>query len=615
VDLSLFDRAFPFNFQLSADGSVAHVGPSLGKLLGSDVVGRSMVDLLDVDSLSGFVLDNMATDWCGVPVSLRLLRPSVRMAGSFLDLGLNRGVLFAGSLGPEEVVRLAELELDESDFAPHDLCLEHARIIAATKRKVEETEQALADLQEARMVKDALHHKAHTDTLTQVANRSAFVEALEEAVEAPSDPSTQLAVMIVDIDRFKSINDLYGHLAGDETLRVVANHLSEAVGDQGLVARLGGDEFGILIPALPVTEDLTHTIDRIVSIRGRSFRVDTANIEVNITLGVVIQRTENTGNDLLRHADIAMYEARRTHQQAVNIFNPAARRNLDIRRAIRRELPDALDSNQVDLVYQPEVDLNTGLATRLEAFVRWDHPEFGPLDTGVFIDEVERCQMSRLLHRYVLRRATTDALQHFKTDLGPMGVSVNLSPLSITSSLAADVDQVLGLTGFPPEMLVLEVAEVGGNHDMQRIANVLNDLVAIGVTIAIDDFGTGHSSLKNLSQLPIGALKMDGSFTSATSSSRKALELIRATLRICQMLELPVVAEGVETAEHAHLFRAMGFEYGQGFYFTRPCPVEEMTSLLGRPLPLRQRRAGDGRTIGTRVNPATEYVGSVHHDA
>ena len=442
-------------------------------------------------------------------------------------------------------------------------------------------------------MKEALHHKAHTDTLTGVANRSAFVEALEVAVQAPHDPETQLAVMIVDIDRFKSINDLYGHLAGDEALRVVAAHLTDAVGDRGLVARLGGDEFGILIPALPLDEDLSHTINRIVSIRGRAFRVDTANVEINITLGVVIQRTEQTGNDLLRHADIAMYEARRTHRQPVNIFNPTARRNLDIRRSIRKELPEALESNQVDLVYQPEVDLETGLATRLEAFVRWNHPEFGIIDATMLIDEVERSQLTQILHRYVLRRATTDALQQFQTDLGPMGVSVNLSPLSITSTLAADVDQVLGLTGFPAEMLTLEVAEVGGNHDMQRIANVLNDLVAIGVTIAIDDFGTGHSSLKNLSQLPIGALKMDGSFTSSTSSSRKALELVRATLQICQMLELPVVAEGVETAEHAHLFKAMGFEYGQGYFFCRPCPVNEMAALLGRPLPLPQRRSSD----------------------
>ena len=164
---------------------------------------------------------------------------------------------------------------------------------------------------------------------------------------------------------------------------------------------------------------------------------------------------------------------------------------------------------------------------------------------------------------------------------------------------------------------------------MQRIASVLNDLVDIGVTIAIDDFGTGHSSLKNLSQLPIGALKMDGSFTSSTSSSRKALELVRATLQICEMLELPVVAEGVETAEHAHLFRAMGFEYGQGFYFGFPSPVEEMADLLGRPLPARRRRSTDSEE-GFRPLPAddedtghserqapipSDYVGSVNQEA
>jgi len=166
------------------------------------------------------------------------------------------------------------------------------------------------------------------------------------------------------------------------------------------------------------------------------------------------------------------------------------------------------------------------------------------------------------------------------------------------------------------------VAEVGGNHDMQRIANVLNDLVAIGVTVAIDDFGTGHSSLKNLSQLPIGALKMDGSFTSSTSSSRKALELVRATLRICEMLELPVVAEGVETAEHAHLFRAMGFEYGQGFYFGHPCGVEETVALLGHPLPVRRRRStdgggghGDGDHGEHRTTLPSEFVGSINHEA
>ncbi|MDH3301317.1 MAG: EAL domain-containing protein [Acidimicrobiia bacterium] len=598
MDPQIYDQAFPYGFVVDADHKVISAGPALVKLAGHHLVGLTVEALFDVKLLSGFDPGAPVGHWCGVPVSLNLIDPPVRLVGSFLRL--DSGVSFAGSLGVEELLRLDDLGLTEDDFAPHDLTLEHGRTLDASRRRSMRTREVMAELEESRVLKEILHQKAHTDQLTGVGNRSAFVEALDQAVAADKGTSngrpgsgSNLVVMIVDIDRFKSINDLHGHLAGDETLRLVADHLAESVGDSGLVARLGGDEFGILLPALPDDEDLRRTIDRIVSIRGRHFVVDGATIPIRITLGVVIRRGEVSGNELLRHADIAMYEARRTHQQPVCIFNPAARRNLEIRRAIRRDLLDALAQQKVRIVYQPEVDLATGLATKLEAFVRWDHPGFGIIQTEMFIDEVERCQMIQRLTRYVLRQATRDALQHFQTDVGPMALSINLSRLSIVDTLPAEIDQVLGLSGFPAELLTLEITEVGNDQDLQRVAPVLSDVAGIGVTIALDDFGTGHSSLKNLSQLPIGAVKMDGTFTGSTSSSRKALELVRATLHICEMLELPVVAEGVETAEHAQLFRAMGFQFGQGYYFGRPMPVERMSAFIGQPLPRSRRRSTD----------------------
>ncbi len=592
MDSDLYDQAFPFGFAVDGDGVIIGSGPALIRLLGRSIAGEPFTSVIDGDQVSGFDPEEPLDQWCGVTVSMMLRQPSVRLTGSFINVG-RKGVAFAGSLGIDEIGRLAELGLSESDFAPHDLSPAHARILATSRQRSIQAREVRAELEESRLLEEALHHKAHTDQLTGVANRSAFVEALGEAVDAQPGGNCRLVVMIVDIDRFKSINDIHGHLAGDETLRIVAQHLTQAVGDHGLVARLGGDEFGILLPALAVDADLRGTIDEIVAIRGHQLTVDGTTISVQITVGVVIRRGEKSGNDLLRHADIAMYEARRTHQQPVCIFNPAARRNLEIRRAIRHDLPEALAADAVQLVYQPEVDLSTGLPTRLEALVRWNHPDFGAVDTLMFIDEVERCQMIQQLTRYVLRRATLDALQHFQTDIGPMAVSINLSRLAIVDTLPADVDQILGLNGFPAELLTLEVTEVGNNDDLQRISAVLHDLTTIGVTIALDDFGSGHSSLKNLSQLPIGALKMDGSFAGSTSSSRKALELVRATLHICRMLELPVVAEGVETAEHAQLFSALGFKFGQGYYFSHPQTVEQMATLLGQPLPLALRRSSD----------------------
>ncbi len=609
MDPDIYDQAFPFGFVVHADQTIGHAGPALTKLAGPDLVGRPLRAVIDGDRISGFEPEAPMDHWCGVPVSMNIGDPPVRLAGSFLRL-VTGGVAFAGSLGVEELLRLDDLGLTRGDFAAHDLTVEHGRILDTSRRRSMQTREVLAELEESRVLKEILHQKAHTDQLTGVGNRSAFVEALSRAV-AIDRPTSQrnagggssLVVMIVDIDRFKSINDLHGHLAGDETLRIVARHLSDAVGDNGMVARLGGDEFGILLPALRDDEDLRRTIDEIVSIRGRHFVVDGATIPIHITLGVVISRGEVSGNELLRHADIAMYEARRTHQQPVCIFNPAARRNLEIRRAIRRDLLDALADHKVRIVYQPEVDLVTGLATKLEAFVRWDHPGFGMIDAQLLIDEVERCQMIQQLTRYVLRQATRDALQHFQTDVGPMALSINLSRLSIVDTLPAEIDQVLGLSGFPPELLTLEITEVGDDQDLQRIGPVLADLAGIGVTIALDDFGTGHSSLKNLSQLPIGAVKMDGEFTGSTSSSRKALELVRATLHICRMLDLPVVAEGVETAEHAQLFQSMGFQFGQGYYFSRPMPVERMAGFIREPLPRSRRRSTDG--VGVDGTTAT----------
>ncbi len=594
MDDNFYDQAFPFGFVVAADKTLTHIGPALGRMVDRHLIGRPLTAVVDPGSTSGFDPGQSVDRWCDGPVELSLRDPSVVMAGSFLHLD-DGGVAFAGSLDVEELSRLADLGLTETDFAPHDLTPHHRRILDSNHRRSMQNREVMAELEESRVLKQILHHKAHTDQLTGVGNRSAFVEALTKAVRSgnESNRDANLVVMIVDIDHFKSINDLHGHLAGDETLRVVAGHLSEAVGDQGLVARLGGDEFGVLLPVVSDDERLRRTIDDIVSIRGRHIEVDGAIIPVEITVGVVIRRDEATGNELLRHADIAMYEARRTHHQPICIFNPSARRNLEIRRAIRRDLPAALADHTVRIVYQPEVDLATGLPTKLEAFVRWDHPGFGMLDTRLFINEVERCQMIQELTRYVLRQATRDTLAHFQTDLGPMALSVNLSRLSIVDSLPADVDQVLGMTGFPPELLTLEITEFGRDEDLQRVVPILSDLVGIGVTIALDDFGTGQASLKNLSQLPIGVVKMDGAFTGTSSSSRKTLELVRATLHICRMLDLPVVAEGVETGEHAQLFHTMGFQFGQGYYFCRPMPVERMSSYVGRPLPHTRRRSTD----------------------
>jgi diguanylate cyclase (GGDEF)-like protein len=430
----------------------------------------------------------------------------------------------------------------------------------------------------------ALAHRATHDPLTGLPNRRAFVERVESVIERRSaDPHAtgHVAVLFVDVDDFKLVNDSLGHGAGDRLLEAVAQRLAAALRPQDVVARFGGDEFTVLVAdvageteALGVAERLAAALTPPVVLDGEA-RFVTASVG----LAVAGAHHDEDADQLLQDADAAMYRAKENGKARCETFDDSLRAIALRRLALESGLREALANGELHLDYQPQVRLPGGEITGVEALLRWRHPHLGPISPAEFVPMAERLGLIEAIGEWVLREACAEAMRWDREDVE---VAVNVSPRQLATDAFIDaVRETLAVTGLAPHRLCLEITETAVVADVDGTRAMLARLRELGVLLAVDDFGVGHASLRHLRQLlPVDVLKIDKSFVDGVVADTEDAAIVGAVVRLAVGLGLECVAEGVEDAEQAAALAGLGCDVAQGYYFARPLAPEALRERL-----------------------------------
>ncbi|MBV9410221.1 MAG: EAL domain-containing protein, partial [Acidimicrobiia bacterium] len=438
------------------------------------------------------------------------------------------------------------------------------------------------DITERRAFQEQLTRQAYHDALTGLPNRALFQSRLEVALARAARHQRTMAVLFVDLDRFKIINDSLGHEIGDDLLVAVAGRLRSAVRDEDTVARLSGDEFTVLLEEVEDEEEAARVAQRIIEDVRQAIDLDGHQVFVGASVGIALSNSgEDRAEDLLRDADLAMYRAKERGRSRYEIFEMTMGARARLRLDLESELRRALERDELVLNYQPEVSLRSGRIIGAEALVRWEHPERGLLMPDEFIPMAEETGLIIPLGRHVLLKACEQAVNwQERFGMGaPARVSVNVSGRQLPT-LVRDVARVLGRTGLDPRSLVLEITESVVMDDPEAAIPTFQALRQMGVALAIDDFGTGYSSLSWLKHFPISTLKVDKSFVQGLGVDPADRAIVQSVLTMAECLDVSVTAEGIETADQAAELVGLGCLSGQGYYYARPQPCEEMDRLL-----------------------------------
>lgn len=445
----------------------------------------------------------------------------------------------------------------------------------------------LEDVSELKQAHAKMEKLALYDELTGLANRRLFYSKLGQLLDKMDEPVQKAkgntgAVMLLDLDYFKTINDTRGHHVGDELLKAVARRLRHALHEEDVAARLGGDEFALLISPVESEEQVLSIAERILMAVSRPFNLDDAELQVTTSLGIALVPKDGTEPDsLLKHADLAMYQAKEMGRNQCRFFTESLHEQLQTYMRFTREMPIALDNGEFLLNYQPQVDLKTGEIIGAEALIRWQHPELGVVPPPAFISVAEETGFIIPLGRWVVA-AACKALRELKAaGQGQMRISVNLSARQFRDpDLIGMISQVLADEGVSPELLEIEITETLLMHDVKQAIATLEQLQALGITVAIDDFGIGYSSFSYLKTLPINVLKVDRDFIKDIPDHLDDMEITAAIISMAHRLNLQVVAEGIETEVQRVFLEEHHCDYGQGYLFSRPLPLEQFKALL-----------------------------------
>ncbi|MCO8276245.1 EAL domain-containing protein [Actinoplanes sp. TRM 88003] len=422
---------------------------------------------------------------------------------------------------------------------------------------------------------------AVTDGLTGLANRILVTERLDQLARQPIRPGQHTAILLVDLDRFKPINDTFGHEAGDAVLIAAADSMRRVIRDGDLAGRLGGDEFAVLLQRLPTREAAGAAATRLLEALRQPVIFGEHLLMVEASIGVAIRDDRDaSGETLLQQADTALYAAKRAGRGRFEYYSDV----MDTK-AREAELRRAVADDELVVFFQPAVDLATGELRGVEALVRWNHPVRGLLGPGEFIDLAEETGAVVPLGAWVLRAACRE-VAGWRADLpdaDPLRLAVNLSPKQVAQAdLVRTVESVLAETGFPPARLTLEITESVILQPDPLTIGRLQDLRDFGIQLAVDDFGTGYSALSYLRRLPVTVLKIDRSFVTGIADDAEARSVCEAVVHLGEAFKMHVVAEGIETADQAAALIDMGCSIGQGFFFHRPLPPAEAGSLIRR---------------------------------
>ena len=451
---------------------------------------------------------------------------------------------------------------------------------AENRRHQEHLESERVDLQ------TSLRHQALHDALTGLPNRLLALDRARQLLARARRQSLTVAALYVDLDSFKQVNDGFGHAAGDELLRLIAARLASVVRESDTAARLGGDEFLVLVegeeldggPEL-VAERILATLRQPYDLTAETGRQFSITASIGIATG-----SRETAEELMRDADVALYEAKRAGRNRYVFFESAMQTEAHDRLTVKMDLADALDRDELFLLYQPTFDLQTERAIGTEALIRWHHPDRGTVAPSQFIPIAEKSDLIVAIGRWVLEEACQQAAR-WHANGHPLGMSVNVSARQLDrDDLIDDVSSALEHSALDPTMLTLELTETTLMRDADASAKRLDALKALGVRIAIDDFGTGYSSLAYLSQFPVDVLKIDRSFISGIASSTASVALIPALIQLGKTLKIETLAEGIETPAQLLALQHEHCDHGQGYLLARPLAadaVEEFAMLGG----------------------------------
>lgn len=439
----------------------------------------------------------------------------------------------------------------------------------------------MRDITERKTSEQTIYHLAYHDPLTDLPNRRLFMNRLRKEVQYARRFQSQLAVLFLDLDRFKTINDTLGHEAGDFVLAETTKRLTQCVGKNDLVARIGGDEFTVLLTDINSKLDAENVARRIVTRLQEPLTLAGQPLHISCSVGIALFPADGKDADeLLRRADMALYSVKKHGRNGFAFFHADMEERSLERMLLQNELKKALEQEQFQLDYQPKVDLASGQVTGMETLVRWEHPELGRLSPGKFIPIAEETGLIIPLGEYVLRRACEQTQQWQENGYPPLRVSVNLSVRQFYQpDLVSKIKQILEETQLDAQWLELEVTE-SVFADLEQATAILKKIKELGVHVSIDDFGTGYSSFSYIKHLPVDSLKIDASFIRDLHLNKESQAIVKAILTVAKTLNLTVVAEGVERMEQFAVLSEDGCNQGQGFLFSKPLSSQEFADYL-----------------------------------
>ncbi|HEY2091141.1 MAG TPA: EAL domain-containing protein [Thermoanaerobaculia bacterium] len=440
------------------------------------------------------------------------------------------------------------------------------------------------DITERTYAEEQIKHLAYHDALTGLPNRLLFKDRVTVALSHAQRNNSRLAVLFLDLDRFKVINDSLGHNVGDRLLQEVAARVLACLRDSDTVARLGGDEFTILLPSLVNSDDAAPIAQKILDFIRAPFHIEERELFTSTSIGISLYPEDAADAEtLIKNADTAMYQAKEQGRDNYQLFNAYVNARALQRIALEHGLRRALVNDEFDVFFQPIVDLRTGVVTGMEALLRWNHPELGSVPPSTFIPLAESTGIMMPIGAWALRQACMRAKEWQDAGFRNLSLAVNLSVTQLQSvDLVQRVRATLDETGLPPDQLELEITESTAMQSPEISLRVLSELKKLGIRISLDDFGTGHSSLAYLKRLPIDTLKIDQSFVRDIDADPNSAAIVTAIIAMAHSLRLKVIAEGVEQEEQAVFLRRYGCDLMQGYLFTKPVPAHEFGMLLAK---------------------------------
>ena len=452
---------------------------------------------------------------------------------------------------------------------------------------------AIRDMRERKKAEAEIMRLAHFDPLTGLPNRRSFTAKLEaEMASNVYHAGSCLALVLIDLDRFKEVNDLFGHGVGDALLQRVAGTVSALLQPGQMMARLGGDEFAVVLPGLADPSAAGRFAELMLKALHEADGDSEADTMISASMGIALYPSDAMDREtLMTHADTALYRAKTEGRDTYCFFESEMGTQAHDRRLMEKDLRQAAQSGQFRLVYQPQQDIRSGSVLGFEALLRWDHPTRGEMQPSVFIPVAEDSGSIMQIDEWVLTNACAEAARW----PAPLSVAVNISGMQLhNQGFARKLHQILLQSGLSPKRLEIEVTETALIKDMQRALTTLRQVKALGVRVAMDDFGTGNSSLSNLRAFPFDKIKIDASFIKSVDKNAETATIVRAVLGLGRGLGLPVLAEGVETPEELGFLEAEACQIGQGYYLGWPAPIEDFAELPVPAVAPRRVRTGTG---------------------